>query len=274
MIKGWLDYVEKSPTSLLFRLIYVTEKRHACDETKSFLAKEILNSYRNLDYLKTEYQNEPKEKLISYIKDYVQPTIKDQIGKNVWQGDFGEVVAELIVTNFEGFIVPMKKIRWKFNKDRSVFCTDMIAHNPGKTIKELYYYEVKTRLNIRKEEVLGKSNYITINAHNSLLKDEQTPNEAVADYLSRLFFEMKMYEDSRKYGDIVRNPHNYNKNFELFFIIEKSKFSDEIIDELNALPPSLSPLRITVVLIDSLGRIIIATRHKAIEEAMNFVYKT
>jgi len=273
MLKKWLTVKEAKSSPYIFRLINVVEKASPDGAVRGFLGKEILTSYRNLEYLKFKYREEPKQKLIDYINDYVIPSKKNQIAKNVWQGDFGEILTGLIVSYFFGFIVPIHKMRWKFNKDRTTFCTDMIAHNPGDAIKEVFYYEIKTRLAIRKETINHVSNHITVNAHNSLLRDEQIPNEGIADFLSRYYFEQGDFGAANKYGDIVTNPGNYNRKFELVFIIEASKFMTDILDELHNLPPTLKPLSVTVVLIRGLGRLIVQTRKLAIDGAVDYVYR-
>lgn len=273
MLKEWFRVEETTPSPYVFRLINVIENQTPNDAVKESLGQEILTAYRNLEYLKFKYKEEPKEKLIAYINEYVISSNKNQITKNVWQGDFGEILASLIVSYFFGLVVPIHKLRWKLNKDRSTFCTDMIAHNPGDTIKDIFYYEVKTRLLIRKETINHVSNYITINAHNSLLKDEQTPDEGIADFLSRYYFELEDFDTANKYGDIVINPRHYNRNFELFFIIEESRFITDILDELHNLPPTLKPLAVTVVLIKGLGKLIVKIKKLVIDSAVDYVYR-
>lgn len=272
MIDNWLDYTEQNPSPYAFKIIDVTEKVTPDDTFKAYLGDEILGSYRNLDFLKVQYQYEPEQELREYIKNYVLSSDKNQITKNVRQGDFAEILTSLIVSYFEGLEVPLKKLRWKFNNERSVFCTDLIAHNTGDAILDLYYYEIKSRLSIKRESVAGESNYITVVAHNSLIKDEQAPSEGIADFLARYFYELGDFDSSKKYMDIVKNPQDYNRKFELFLIIEQSRFIPNILTELDNLPPSLNPLRVTVVLIGGLGRLIIETQNLAIEQAVNFIY--
>lgn len=273
MLNQWLTYTDKTPNPYgSFRVIDITEKSNPDADVMNFLGLEILNSFRNLGELKFRYEKSDKNELIAYIENYVFPSEINQIVKNVKQGDFGEFLASLIVNHFQKLIVPLHKMRWKFNKDRSVFCTDMIAHNSGEIISDLYYYEIKSRLNINKEKVGTDSNFVTINAHNSLHKDELAPNEAIADFLARHYFELGDYDSAKKYSDIVKSPTSYKKNFELFFIIEKKNFQDEILKVLDELPPLLNPLCVTIVLIDELSKIVKDTYSKAIENAVCFIY--
>lgn len=275
MVQDWLKHAERTPNTYVFRLIDVLEKITPDVTIKSYLGEELLKAYRDIEFLKSKFSKSPEQELIDYIKKHVLPSNRSQISKNVSQGDFGEVVASLIVSYFQNLIVPAKKLRLKINNEKSVFGTDMIAHNSGAVITDMYYYEIKTK--IRLEKIYPKPGepplHITIIAHNSLLSSESSPNEQIADHLSRYFHEIGDFERSDKYFDIVRNPLNYKRNFELFFIIDHDKYICDILDDLHCLPPSLNPLNVTIVLIKNLGRLIIETRDFAIGEAYKYINK-
>jgi hypothetical protein len=275
MIDEWLEYDELKPCPYKFKLINVAEKKDLDDDVKSFLGKEIIESYRHLDFLKFMYEESSEQDLKDYINNQVFATDEHILGKNVTQGDFGEILAYLIVTYFQGLTVPLRKMRWKFNKDKSVFSTDMVAHNPNPPLTDLYYYEIKTKLQLAKEyPVKGKPGlYITVVAHNSLLKEELSPTSGIADFLLRLNFEKGDFGEATKWKDVVKNPHNYNRNYELFFVIEKEKFISTIVTDLDNLPPSLTPLNVTIVLIKNLGRLMVEMKKRSIDEAVNFVFE-
>jgi len=273
MIDKWLIPASCSPLHRLYGQINIVEIAAPSDDVKDHLSKEIISSYRHLEHLKINFATKNEADLRKYIKEYVLPSDKNQITKNVRQGDFSEVLASLIVSFFQGKIVPLKKMKWKFNKDRSVFSTDMFAHNDGDVISDLYYYEIKSRLSTKnKETVKPLTAYITVHAHNSLLKDQQQPNEAIADFLNRYYLEFGDQASAAKYFDIVMNPGDYNKGFELFFIIESTKFNTAILDDLENLPPGLSPLNVTIVLIKDLAKLILDLKDRAIEQAVNEVF--
>lgn len=267
MLKDWLSYTEKNPSPYgFFRIIDVVEKKSADKAVYEYLGEQILSAYRNLNELKFRYEKSDEASLRDYLSNYVFPADTYTLVKNVRQGDFGEVLASLIVEYFQGLIIPIHKMRYKFNKDRSVFCTDMMAHNAGDKITDLYYYEIKSRLNIKKETVGAITHYITVIAHNSLLNDEQTPNEAIADFLGQRHYEQGDYDLAEKYNDIVLNASAYNRKFELFFVIEKGVFKESILSALQDLPPTLSPLCITVVLIEDLKTLV----EETYKHAMSF----
>jgi len=271
MLDKWLTYQERTPAHYTtFRIIDVNEKITPDDEVKEYLADQISSSYRNTDFLKLHFEHEAPAKLTEYIESYIFPTDTGIADKIVRPGDFGEILAALIVNYFEGLTVPMKKLRWKFNKDRAVFCTDMIAHNNDDTITDIHYYEIKTRQSIRKE----KGFYVTVNAHNSLVKDQTDANQGIADFLSRLSFETGDLAASLKYADIVKNPNDYNAHYELFFIIESAAYISDILDELEALPPSLAPLNITIVLLTGFRTMVTDGYTKAMTMFHDNVYNT
>lgn len=257
MIRDWLSYDEK-PDDFVFKLVFINEDGEFNDDIVSYLKENIIKAYRSIEFYKFHLEGCSDDEIKKYIKEKVIPSDENTIVKNVRQGDWGEIVSALIAEKFQNLEVPICKLKWKFNKDRAVFATDMIAHNSGDEIKDIHYYEIKTRLHPQNKEKSGKDtrDYITVIAHNSLLKDENLPNETIADFLERYHFENNNLEKARRYKDVVLNPQKYNRNFELFFIIEKSKYVEDILKDLNELPPTLTPLRVTLILIDNLKSIV------------------
>jgi hypothetical protein len=72
----------------------------------------------------------------------------------------------------------------------------------------------------------------------------------------RYFVDRGEYDTAQKFSDIVKNPNKYNRNFELFFIVEKSKYDEVIFEELNTITPLLAPLCVTVIIIDDLQQLV------------------
>lgn len=281
MITKWLEEKKRSGSLYTFQVINVTEKNNASEEAIEYIGERILNAYRSAAFLKTTFQTKHSKELIKYLKEYVFPAIDGAgskgeitIRKNVRQGDFGETISIELIEKFRKLHVPVSKLRWKFNNNRSVFCTDIFAHDRGNNFSELKYYEVKTRTTFNKQ--------ICIEAHNSLAKD--IPHEFIADFLQRHYYELaeemnrsgrdakKYYDICAKYNDILSNPDKYIRSFEIILIMEKKNFQETILKALDDLPPSLSPLEITIILIDDVRMIIDKSYKKAIAYALTFVY--
>ncbi len=254
MIKNWLEYNEENKAKYVFKLVQITEKDKPDDDLINLLKETILTSYRSLKFYEFHFGDTATEKQIkNYILNNVLPKAENQFDKNVRQGDWGEILSGLIVTYFQGLSIPINKLQWKFNKDKAVFGTDLIAFNNGEKIEDIYYYEIKTRLRPDiKEGKKTNRHYISILAHNSLLMDELAPTESIADFLERYYVDKEDFSTASKFKDIVKNPQDYNRKFELFLIIEKNNFIEEILTDLENLPPQLDPLSVTIVFIDDL----------------------
>lgn len=278
MIKTWLQRHPRDINSYSFRVVDITESVQVDELIKDYLGQETLQQYRSFEFLKNKYQDESPDELVKYLRNYVFSSSYDRITKNVKTGDFGEILSTLIIEQFKNLKVPISKLRYKFNKDRSVFCTDLISHNLGDTIQDITYYEVKTRTSYSKQ--------IGVKAYEGLLKDEQKPTEFIADFLDRLYFDKAetlekagsteeakiFYAISKQYGDIVKNPENYNRGFEIIIIMEASIFKEDILTELDTLSISLSPLEVTIILVNELRDLVGETFEKAEEVAKNIVF--
>lgn len=270
MFEEWLDVKPDSSGAIAtFNITRIVEKKEPDDDLIRSLQTEILTSYRDIDFYKYHFgKTATADEIREYVKNSVIPKNENQLDKNVRQGDWGEVLACLIVRYFQKLTVPINKLQWKFNKDKAVFGTDLIAFNVGEDIKDIHYYEVKTRLNPNKKEGTEPNRfYISVIAHNTLLDDSKAPTETIADFLERLYLQKKEYEQADKFKDIVKNPQNYNRKFEIFLIIEKSKFVKELLSDLEGLPPQLSPLSVTIVFIDNLDDLVKKT-WQDIEESL------
>ena len=189
MIEKWLRLQEQKD-KYIFKLIHVSEKIKPDDGLIKHLQKQIITSYRNTDYYKFHLKDASEAEIREYVKNQVITDDKNQFDSNVRQVDWVEILSALIVSYFQDLEVPINKLQWKLNKNKAVFGTDLIAYNKGEEIKDIYYYEIKTKLD-PKIKVGKKPNryYITIIAHNNLLKDELAPTESIAEFLERLFFE-------------------------------------------------------------------------------------
>ena len=283
MINTWLNRTNRSNQLYSFNVIDISEQFVCNDDIRNYLGGETLEQYRSINYLKNQYENESQQKLSVYLKNDTFPNIdrfindkQNQPTKNVRQGDFGEILTTLVIEHFTNLKVPISKLRYKFNNDRSVFCTDLISHNQGDTIVDITYYEIKTRITKDKDSAME--------AYEGLLKDEQKSAEGVADFLSRYYHEIAevveknmgdasaLYDLADKFGDVVKNSQNYNRRFEIVLIIEKDKFEETSLENLNNITLQLLPLEVTVILIENLKDLVDETYNRAVNAAINYVF--
>ena len=254
------DYLKSytKPSKYSFDIYHITEKKKPDIAFINFLKEQILFSYRPLSFY--EYHFSPSasnDEIRNYVKKII-PEDNTQLDRNLRQGEWGEVLACLIVTYFQNLIVPINKLQWKFNNKKTVFGTDLIAFNTGDEIKDIHYYEVKTRQNPQNKEGSKKKGryYISIWAHKSLEKDASSPTSSIANFLELFYYENKDFENADKFKNITRFPQNYNSYFEIFLIIEKNNYQDILLDELEALPSKITPLMVTLIFVDNLKQLV------------------
>jgi hypothetical protein len=290
MLATWLKASQSKTSFGSFAVINAKEIKVPDDAILDYLGEATLTSYREISHLKRDFSGKTKKELKDHLIKMVFPPKKDSF--NVRQGDFGEILARLFIEKFSpGMIVPCYKLRWKFNNSKAVFCTDIFAHNIGSTITDLKYYEVKTKITNTKTsiEINGKSQsrHVGVVAHEGLARDEnKISNEFVADFIKRLYQnKAQVLEDAgllaeaktnwdiaSQYNDIVSYPSKYKRSFELVLIIESSKYSPDVLKDLQSLPPTLAPLDVTIILIDGLKDLVHTSIDRAIKVSIKKVY--
>lgn len=290
MIRNWLREKIRDSNKYKFNIIDLEEIKDIDEEILNYLGKIILESYRKKEDLKRRFSSKSEEELRHYLYRQVFPNIKEfvkekrnQPAKNVMQGDFGEILTSDVARKIKDLHVPILKMRFKFNNNKSVFCTDIFAHNLGDEITDLTYFEVKTRINNKKEN----EHYIAYNAAKSLIKDQESDNsEAIADFLERYYYNLgeTVYEAGNeekageyfsladKYGDIVLNSEKYNKNFEVVIIMDREKYNDCILTDLNELDFTCGRLEITILLVENIKNLYLKAFDYAYDYAKKYVY--
>ena len=219
----------------------------------SELQEALILSYADKDTYDLQFENATEQEIIDYINHKI-PGADNQLDKNVARGDFGEVFCRLVSEYFYGRTC-FNKLKYKFNNKKSVFGTDVLAFDDINNPKEIRYYEVKTRKELTKEYTKKGEPpiYISIIAHNSLYKDYTESFSSVLDFMFQRFAEEKKYEQARIFRDINNNKTQLKKEYEIFLITEdNSENKDIILNALNDLPPKMSALSVTIVIIKDL----------------------
>lgn len=270
MIKDWLVENKRTDNGYFFEVIDLEQLKEIDESLMSYFGDLVLGTYTEKDNLKFHFSGKNPDDLKDYLKMQVFPNIEEfdsdrqnQLRKNVMQGDFGEILSSDFIQKIRNLSVPVIKMRLKLNNNKSVFCTDIFAHNRDGKITDLTYYEVKTRLNNNKKD----GHYIGYIAANSLVRDMESENvDAIADFLQKKYYTKaktaeefgnmdianECYALSKEYMDIVHERCDLNREYEVILIMEKSKYSDSILDDLKTLDFGIGNLRITVLLIDDL----------------------
>lgn len=255
MISEYLSKKQEISDRFVFKFIEFSNKAIPSIELCNFIKESILKAYLDQDLSKDFLITKSLDGIKGYIKRTVIPDAKTQLEKNVREGDLGEVIAALIVSEIQGK-VHLNKLRFKFNKNKSVFGTDIVALNSLDDTTTVYYYEVKTLY----DGFTKKDNkYITVIAYEALDKDFSAKTNTVLDFWVKILKERGDLEHASKLFDLVFEPDSINPDFGIFIITDKNLTQEDLncaLQQLNDLPPTLSPLSVTFVFLDNLKRFV------------------
>lgn len=270
MIGQYFSEKENDSQKYDFCFISITEDKPKDDELIYELQKNILRAYRNPKFLQQQRRNLNRAGLEDYILKYVIPDDIINFDLAVRYGDFGEIFASLIIEYIRGKRT-FHKLRWKFNSNKSVFGTDIVAFDSLDNPKEITYYEVKTRKNALKRE---GSEFITVIAYKSLEKDINSNTETILDFMARLYFETSEYDKSNVFSNLVGGTNIVDKNYEIFIITDSnilSKDYKKLLSALHSVPKTITPLSVTFVFIDNLKTLTMDTWDTIAKNGAEFI---
>lgn len=283
MIRQYFSEKEIDTPEYDFSFVCITEDKEKDDELICELQKNILKAYRSPSYLQRKRRNLDRKGLEDYIQKKVIPNKITNFDLAVRYGDFGEVFASLIIEYIQGREV-FHKLRWKYNPNKSVFGTDIVAFDSLDNPTAITYYEVKTRENaLTKEDVFRKKegdteiiekDFITVIAYKSLEKDILSDKESILDYMSRLYEQSNELEKSDLFSDLVDGVRTVNKTFEVFIITDSkilSKDYKQLLHALNTTPKIVSPLSVTFIFINKIKELMTETWNSIIEHGAAFI---
>jgi helicase len=261
MIDTWLSASAPDSTSYpTFKFIEITERCAPDERLLKFIQEKILYAYRDQNFLIRNFQQKTPDVIKNYIEKNVIPADINNFDKSVREGDFGEIVSSLIVGEIQ-HREAFTKLRWKINKDKSVFGTDIVAFDSMNDPSKVYYYEVKTRYDAMKKESPGKgepSECITVIANKSLQYDISM-NENILDFMAREYNAHGQYDKADKFLDYVLHPESIEKAFEIFILTDSSIYNKNyamLLQMLDDVQNKETPLSITFVFIDNMKQFV------------------
>lgn len=266
-----------------FSFVCITEDKEKDDELICELQKNIIRAYRRPSFLQRKRKNLDRAGLEDYIRNKVIPEKITNFDLAVRYGDFGEVFSSLIIEYIHNKDV-FHKLQWKYNPNKSVFGTDIVAFDSLNNPSEITYYEVKTRENIfKKEEISRRKNgddeiiekdYITVIAYKSLEKDILSDKESILDFMSRFYEQVNDFDKSDLFSDIVDGVRTVNKTYEVYVITDTNNLLKDylkLLQALNDIPKKIEPLSVTFIFIEKLKQLMTETWDTIVERGANFI---
>lgn len=283
MIEQYFSVKQKDSQTYNFSFICITEDKKKDIVLIKELQKEIIRAYRSPRLLQRKRGHLDRNQLIDYINKKVIPQELTNFDKAVRYGDFGEVFASLLINYLENKI-SFNKLQWKYNKDKSVFGTDIVAFDNIDAPTEIGYYEIKTRENSLKKEEIDKikvgdkkqsiKDYITVIAYKSLEKDMNSDTESILDYMSRLYENANDLDKSDLFSELADGVRTINKIYAIYIITDSKIYNKKysiLLSSLNNIPITINPLSVNFVFIDNLKTLMKDTWKKIAINAADFI---
>ena len=176
-------------------------------------------------------------------------------------------MAARCLIEFEGFELPIYKLRYRGKRDWASRLTDLCVVKRGALSKPMVCYgEAKTRS-------AGCNKKLAVEGHCSLAKDDALSNPEILRFICALFYSSGRFEEANLFSEIRLGETSYNKKHTLFLIHNKEGWVDEILDNLQdcELDDRLIDFTVNVVLVADLGKVIESAYDRAWKGAREIV---
>jgi len=272
MLYKWLTYQERNPSNYKFAVLDVVESSNPDDEILDYLAHELVLAHGSPRMIKTEYEillEDAEEVKLDILKTYIEEEIlpaKDRISTRI--GNFGEILAAKFLMEFEGFWLPIYKLRFREKKNWAMRLTDLCLIKVDDLPKPFVCYgEVKTKS-------AGCNLQLAVEGHSSLAKDDALANPEILHFICVWLYETGQHKAGDFLSRIRLGKLEYDKRHDLFLVHNRDDWSEEILDNLEAcdLDERLVDFSVKVVLIAELKWVIDSAYARAwigVEEIVN-----
>ena len=255
MLCKWLTCQERNLSNYKFAVLDIAESSTPDDEVLDWLAHELVLAHGSPRMIKAEYEIllEDAEKVgLDILKKYIEEEVlpaRDRIPTRV--GNFGEVLAAKCLMEFDGFWLPIYKLRFR-EKDWAMRLTDLcLIKVDGLARPFVCYGEVKTKS-------AGCNLQLAVEGHASLAKDDALANPEILHFICIWLYETGQHEEGDFLSRIRLGKLQYDKRHDLFLVHNRDNWSEEILDNLEVcdLDERLANFSVKVVLIAELRRVI------------------
>lgn len=261
MLPKWLICKEQEPCPYRFKTRRVTELTGCTDAVIAYLAEELLNALTDPGMVMDECQkllNASAETGLERIREYIENHVIPSTAI-VRIGCFGEVVASRILIGFNGYWLPIYKLRFREKRDWAMRLTDLcLIKKDGTTKPTICFGEVKTKSTGKRQNDLG------IKGLSSLKKDNALDDPEIIRFIKARFWDMKMIEEYHFFSNLSLGLIEYGIQHMLFLVHNSDSWSETILERLNGeeIDDELKDFTVVVVLVKKLDRIIEATFQK------------
>jgi hypothetical protein len=271
MLHDWLTYQKRIPSAYKFAVADIVESSDPGDELLDYLARELVVAHGSPRMIRTEYEillEDAEEAELDILRKYIEEEVlpaNSRISTRI--GNFGEILAAKFLMEFEGFWLPIYKLRFREKRDWSMRLTDLcLIKTDGLPRPFVSYGEVKTKS-------AGCNLQLGVEGHASLAKDDALANPEILHFICTWLYETGQQEEGDFLSRIRLGKLEYDTRHDLFLVHDRRCWSEEILDNLEAceLDGRLVDFSVKIVLIAELRRVIDAAYARAWECAGGIV---
>jgi hypothetical protein len=269
MLQEWLTLKEREQAPYQFRVVDFSELDPAGEDIALFLGHQLLLAHSDREKIREDYQiliEDIEEVHLDILKEYIHKEILPS-RKITRVGNFGEVLAAAILIDFEGFWLPIYKLRFREKRDWAMRLTDLCLFHVDDINNPLVCYgEVKTKSS-------GPNPNIAVEGHESIRKDDALSDAEILRFISDRLREAGRLEEYKLITRIRLGKISYRTRHDLFIIHDKAHWKDNVLDNLNAcqLDSRLVDFSVRVILIEELARVIESAYDKCDVAAMEII---
>lgn len=195
-----------------------------------------------------------------YIENHILPAQTGGVKGLARIGNFGEILSSMLLMNFQGFSVPIYKLRYREKQSWAMKLTDLCLINRDETLAKplICYGEVKTKSS-------QYNSNLGIEGHNSLVKDDALQDPEILKFFCTILYNSNKFEEASFFSRLRLGKIAYDKQYCLFLVHEKETWRDEILEKLDAHPIDnrLENFCVSVVLIQGLRKVIDESYNRA-----------
>jgi hypothetical protein len=257
MLTEWLNYEQRNPSPYKFGVIDICEIIEFNQDILLYVAKDVIVAHKNpimikkeLEILLEDANNASVEVIRSYIENEVLPS-KERTQTRI--GNFGEILSASILIEYEGFRLPIYKLRFREKKDWAMRLTDLcLIRNDEEMGRPLICYgETKTNTS-------GVDRQLGIKGHDSLAKDDALDNPEILNFICTWLYETDRFDEAEFLSRIRLGTITCDKRHDLFLVHDLENWREDVLTNLDAsqLDERLVDFSVKVVLISNLRQII------------------
>jgi hypothetical protein len=244
VLKHWLATSERQPAERRFAVRDTTEHSALTEAVATYMVQLLVDELIGLDFIDLLANALGDEATLKWVRDSTpaRPTMQ--------RGDFAEVLTGALLIEFDGYEVPIKKLRYRVSADDSLTGGDVLALRTdvdgnilGTCLAESKFRSTPAR-------------HVAVDAYKQL---EKQAGQALPDIYR--FVTQRLLETGNPLGAALLTFLGSGSNDELTeyrieLVWDLDAWREDVLEELDDLEPSLSPLTVDAVRVDGLVHLV------------------